>query len=66
LRGDPPNFSGIKERLLNCAGADRLRRLGQEEDLAFCTTLDSHQLVPVVNYQKYPAARAWAAKCPRK
>ncbi|NND06053.1 MAG: 2-phosphosulfolactate phosphatase [Saprospiraceae bacterium] len=40
-------FAKIQEDLLACNGADRLRRLHQHEDLLFCTTMDSHPIVPV-------------------
>ena len=40
------DFTKIQESLLTCNGADRLRRLHQNEDLQFCTTLNSHAIVP--------------------
>ncbi len=45
-RGDPADFEAIRLALLSCPGADRLRRFGQEADLAFCAALDSHDVVP--------------------
>ena len=42
------DFAGVRRRLLECDGAARLRRLGQDDDLAFCTELDTRNLVPVV------------------
>jgi hypothetical protein len=33
--------------------------LGQERDLVFCTTLDSHRLLPIVQFQEHPFAVAW-------
>ncbi len=42
------DFVGVRQRLLDCDGAARLRRLGQADDLAFCTELDTRNLVPVV------------------
>jgi 2-phosphosulfolactate phosphatase len=57
LAGRRPDFAPIRQRLLACPGADRLRRLNQHDDLAFCTTLDSHDLVPLVRYEDYPVAR---------
>jgi len=41
-------FGEVRERLLDCDGARRLRRLGQSDDLALCTELDSQTLAPVV------------------
>jgi 2-phosphosulfolactate phosphatase len=48
IDGRPRDFDRVRRRLLACDGADRLRRLGQHDDLAWCTRLDSHDLVPVV------------------
>ena len=42
------DFAGVRQRLLECDGAARLRRLGQDDDLAFCTELDTRSLVPLV------------------
>ena len=42
------DFTGVRQRLLDCDGAARLRRLGQTDDLAVCTELDTQSLVPVV------------------
>ncbi len=58
LAGEPRDFPSLLPRLLDCAGARRLRRLGQEDDLAFCTTLDSHTVIPRVHFGQWPAARA--------
>lgn len=60
LAGRPPDFADIKSQLLVCQGADRLRSLDQLDDLAFCTTLDSHVLVPRVHYEGLPLVRAFA------
>ena len=57
LIGEPPDFAAIRERLLACSGAQRLRRLNQQDDLEFCTSLDTHELVARVHFEKYPAAR---------
>ncbi len=47
LRGEEPEeFEGLKRRLRDTPGAERLRRLGQEADLDFCLQLDSFDLVP--------------------
>jgi 2-phosphosulfolactate phosphatase len=56
LLGKRPDFAPVRRRLLACAGADRLRGLGQDDDLAFCTTLDSH--VPVAQVQPGEPAQA--------
>lgn len=60
LAGGPPDFADIKSQLLVCQGADRLRSLNQLDDLAFCTTLDSHGLVPKVHYEDLPLVHAFA------
>ena len=46
--GRSQDFVEVRRRLLECDGAARLRRLGQDDDLAFCTELDTRSLVPVV------------------
>lgn len=48
IEGRSQDFTGVRQRLLDCDGAARLRRLGQADDLAFCTELDTRSLVPVV------------------
>lgn len=48
VEGRPRDFERVRRRLVGCDGADRLRRLGQHDDLAWCTRLDSHRLVPLV------------------
>lgn len=48
LEGRNQDFEEVRVRLLGCDGANRLRRLGQDDDLTFCTGLDSSSLVPVV------------------
>ncbi len=40
----------IKAELLKCDGADRLRRLGQEDDLKFCLQVDTHNILPVFDF----------------
>ncbi len=44
--GKAQDFSSIHKKLLECDGARRLRKLGQDADLAFCVSLDSHSVVP--------------------
>lgn len=58
LAGHAPDFAGIKNKLLNCDGANRLRSLDQHADLVFCTTLDSHRLIPRVSYKELPYVEA--------
>lgn len=56
LLGAPPAFASIRERLLACDGARRLRELGQEDDLEFCTRLNHQPVVPRVRYAQHPLA----------
>jgi len=56
LSGAPPDFGPLREQLLACPGADRLRRLDQHDDLAWCTRLDTSDLVPVVRPGDPPTA----------
>lgn len=48
LAGRRRDFAPVRGRLLGCDGAARLRRLGQVDDLEWCTTLDRTPLVPLV------------------
>lgn len=48
LTGCSEDYRPVRERLLASNGADRLRRLGQDDDLEWCTELDSRVLVPLV------------------
>jgi 2-phosphosulfolactate phosphatase len=59
LLGRRRDFAAVRQRLLACAGAERLRKLGQGDDLAFCTTLDSHVLVAAVSPGDPPTAGTW-------
>lgn len=61
LKGAPPDFAPLRERLLASEAAGRMRRLGNEADLAFCTSLDHQPVVPRVSYGPYPLAMAVAA-----
>lgn len=45
--GEEPDFSTVKEALLDSEGAGRLRRLGQQKDLDACLQLGGSRLVPV-------------------
>jgi 2-phosphosulfolactate phosphatase len=58
LAGSPPPFAPLRERLLSCPGADRLRRLGQHDDLEWCTRLDVMDLVPAVTPGDPPTVRS--------
>jgi len=57
----PPAYGPMRERILAGAGAELLRRLGLEEDLEFCTRLDSHTIVPQVFFEGLPTARAFSS-----
>lgn len=39
----------MKKRILSSKGADRLRRLNQNDDLEFCLELNSHSMIPKFN-----------------
>lgn len=56
LAGASPAFAPLRERLLDCPGADRLRRLGQNDDLDWCTRLDTVHVVPLVRPGDPPTA----------
>jgi 2-phosphosulfolactate phosphatase len=56
LRGEPPDFENIRTALLSCPAAERLRALHQHSDLEFCTRLDTHHVVPVVEFDTHPKA----------
>jgi 2-phosphosulfolactate phosphatase len=62
LLGRPVDFATVRRQLLASPGADRLRRLGQDDDLEWCTRLDSHQLVPLVIPGDPPRAVPTAAQ----
>ncbi len=47
LSGEDVGFSSLKDEMLKCQWADRLRWLGQKDDLAFCLQLDTYDIVPV-------------------
>jgi 2-phosphosulfolactate phosphatase len=60
VSGSPPPFGPIRGQLLACPGAERLRRLGQIDDLEWCTWLDTTDVVPVVRHGDPPAATRWS------
>jgi 2-phosphosulfolactate phosphatase len=59
LAGSRPDFAALKPKLINCEGAGRLRDLGQHADLDFCTTLDSHNIVPWVRLGYVPQVQPY-------
>ena len=40
------DFEVLKKEMLKCDGADRLRSLGQDNDLEFCLQLNTYNIVP--------------------
>ena len=46
LEGNHPDFPYMREKILKSKGAERLKRLGREDDLEFAMKLDSHRIVP--------------------
>jgi len=44
--GKPQNCDVMIEKIMDGEGADRLRRLGQEDDFPYCLTPDLYDLVP--------------------
>ncbi|MGE4298003.1 MAG: 2-phosphosulfolactate phosphatase [Desulfovibrionaceae bacterium] len=46
LAGEAPDFAAARAAMLDCPGADRLRRLHQLDDLDYCTRLDCRTVVP--------------------
>lgn len=58
LEGRSQDFEPVRARLLDCGGARRLRRLGQNDDLRVCTALDTIDIVPIVRPGSPPRAVA--------
>jgi phosphosulfolactate phosphohydrolase-like enzyme len=56
LKGVRPDFGDIRNELLACPAAERLRSLHQDDDLEFCTRLDTHRVVPIVEFGIHPRA----------
>jgi 2-phosphosulfolactate phosphatase len=46
LAGEERAYATVLEKVLSCEGADRLRQLDQNDDLKYCTDLDSRTIVP--------------------
>lgn len=51
LLGKCPDFEGIKKEILRSDGANRLRRLKQDDDLDFCLKLDVYDIVPRFDFE---------------
>lgn len=49
LEGKTSDFKKIKDLILKSAGASRLRKLNQEEDLIYCLCIDISDIVPRYN-----------------
>jgi 2-phosphosulfolactate phosphatase len=62
LEGRDQDFESVRGKLLDCDGARRLKRLGQEDDLSACTELDTRSLVPVVRPGDPPRAVVMGAE----
>lgn len=45
--GEPVDFESVRQALLHCPGADRLREFEQADDLDYCLSLDTRAVVPV-------------------
>ncbi|KIX11835.1 2-phosphosulfolactate phosphatase [Dethiosulfatarculus sandiegensis] len=58
LKGEQPDFTEVRPKLMNCDGADRLRSLNQVDDLEFCTSPDTHDLIAEVHMAEPPWAGA--------
>lgn len=46
LEGSSIDMNKMKEEILKSDGANRLRRLGQEDDLEFCLKLNTYEIIP--------------------
>ena len=51
LLGMKFDFNKMKQKILKCDGADRLRKLKQEDDLDFSLKLDIYDIVPKYNFE---------------
>jgi 2-phosphosulfolactate phosphatase len=51
LLGENSDFDKMKQKILKCDGADRLRSLKQEDDLEFSLKLDIYDIVPKYNFE---------------
>jgi 2-phosphosulfolactate phosphatase len=48
LEGKPPDSDAMRSNILDGEGAERLRRLGQEDDFFYCLSTNIFQFVPEV------------------
>lgn len=65
LTGHQPDFRRLRARLLRSAGAARLRRLGQDDDLDSCLRLDTSSTVPAIESGDPPRAVVFNPPRPR-
>jgi 2-phosphosulfolactate phosphatase len=47
LDGGDPDLDSIKQKILHCSGADRLRMIGRDDDLHFALELNTYGLIPI-------------------
>ncbi len=52
LGGGQPDYVRTMERIMDCDGAKRLKRLGQLDDLEFCMEKDTYDIVPRYDKEK--------------
>jgi len=49
LKGESSSFDVMKQKLLKSKGAERLRKIGREDDLHYALQLDIHRIIPQYN-----------------
>ena len=60
LLGQPVDFYKLRRDIMECDSTRRMKERNLDDDLEFCTSLDTHDLVPVVDLSgEYPEARPW-------
>jgi len=52
LEGEPQDFSSIRVKILTGEGAERLRRLGQENDFSYCLATNMFRFVPEIAQER--------------